>query len=481
MPVAPRPSDGAASSVFTPHQQRILAVLLIPIFMSLLAVSSINVALPALQRGLDASDAELQWAISGYTLVFGMVLVPAGRAGDLFGRRRLFMVGLGVFALGALLSGLAPTGVLLVLARLVMGVGAGLLNPQVTGFIQGEFSGASRARAFGALGAVVGVSVAVGPLLSGGLIAWLGGDLGWRATFLVNVPIALGALVVARQWLPRTAPVRTGRPDLDPVGVVLLAGALVAVMLPFLDRELGPWRFVLVPVGIGLTALWTRWEARYARRGRAPMVDLRLFQTRSFACGALLIAIYFTGSTSMFVVIAMFMQNGLGYPALHAALIGLSSAVMSSVMSAVAGRVVLRTGRKIVVLGIALALLAVVGSIGVAWANREFGLSPWWLLLTLAFLGAGQGLVVSPNQTLSLAEVPPRHSGTAGGVLQTGQRVGTAVGTAVIVGVFLGVASGADWDGAFMAAFALVAGCMALALLVALADLRGPRTAAPRG
>lgn len=118
MPVAPRPSDDAASSVFTPHQQRILAVLLIPIFMSLLAVSSINVALPALQRGLDASDAELQWAISGYTLVFGMVLVPAGRAGDLFGRRRLFMVGLGVFALGALLSGLAPTGVLLVLARL---------------------------------------------------------------------------------------------------------------------------------------------------------------------------------------------------------------------------------------------------------------------------------------------------------------------------------------------------------------------------
>lgn len=481
MPVAPRPSDGAASSVFTPHQQRILAVLLIPIFMSLLAVSSINVALPALQRGLDASDAELQWAISGYTLVFGMVLVPAGRAGDLFGRRRLFMVGLGVFALGALLSGLAPTGVLLVLARLVMGVGAGLLNPQVTGFIQGEFSGASRARAFGALGAVVGVSVAVGPLLSGGLITWLGGDLGWRTTFLVNVPIAFGALIVARHWLPRTAPVRTGRPDLDPVGVVLLAGALVAVMLPFLDRGLGPWRFALVPVGIGLAALWTRWEARYARRGRAPMVDLRLFQTRSFACGALLIAIYFTGSTSMFVVIAMFMQNGLGYPALHAALIGLPSAVMSSVMATVAGRVVLRTGRRIVVLGIALALLAVVGSIGVAWANREFGLSPWWLLLTLAILGAGQGLVVSPNQTLSLAEVPPRHSGTAGGVLQTGQRVGTAVGTAVIVGVFLGVASGADWDGAFMAAFALVAMCMALALLVALADLRGPRTAAPRG
>ena len=145
-------------------------------------------------------------------------------------------------------------------------------------------------------------------------------------------------------------------------------------------------------------------------------------------------------------------------------------------MSTVAGRVVLRTGRKIVVLGIALALLAVVGSIGVAWANREFGLSPWWLLLTLGILGAGQGMVVSPNQTLSLAEVPPRHSGTAGGVLQTGQRVGTAVGTAVIVGVFLGVASGADWDGAFMAAFTLVAGCMALALLVALADLRGPRT-----
>lgn len=471
-----RPDEGRT---FTPRQRRILPILLVPSFMSLLAVSSINVALPSLQEGLGAADAEVQWALSGYTLVFGMVLVPAGRAGDLFGRRRLFLLGLAVFGLGSALSGLAPTGWSLDLARVVMGVGAGLLNPQVTGFIQAEFQGARRARAFGALGAAVGVSVAAGPLMSGGLIAWLGPDLGWRATFLVNAPIAVAALLVALRALPREEPRSGRRPDLDPVGVLLLTLTIVAVMLPFLDRGLGPWRFALLPVGLTLGAAWVAWERRHARRGGAPMVDLRLFSRRSFGLGALLIGLHFTGMTSMFVVVAMHMQTDLGYPALQAALIGLPSALLSSVTAPLAGRLVMRRGRRVVVLGLVLVLVAVAATIGVAWGHATMGLSPWWMLLTLGVSGAGQGLVVSPNQTLSLAEVPGPQAGTAGGVLQTGQRVGTAIGTAVILGLFLGVRAVTDGNTAFMAAFGVVGAFVGAALVVALVDVRlGSREAA---
>lgn len=466
------PSAGTSGGVFTARQRRVLAVLLVPVFMSLLAVSSINVALPSLQRGLGASDAELQWSISGYTLAFGMVLVPAGRAGDLLGRARLFRIGVLGFGLGALLSGLAPSGLLLVLARVLMGVGAGLLNPQVSGFIQAEFEGQARARAFGALGSTVGVSVAAGPLLAGGLIAVLGGDLGWRATFLVNVPIALAAVLIARRWLPEESPAPAGRRDLDPVGVALLASALVAVMLPFLDRGLGPWRFALLPLGAALAAGWAAWERGYRARGRAPMVDLSLFGLPGFRNGALMIGVYFTGSTSLFIVVAMFMQNGLGYGALQAALVGLPSAVCSAVMATVAGRLVLRAGRRLVVVGVSLVLAAVVGSIGVVAAHQAFGLSPWWLLATLGLFGMGQGLTVSPNQTLSLAEVPRPQSGTAGGILQTGQRVGTSVGSAVIVGVYLGVAGTGGPDRGFMAALGLIAVSIAAALAVAVADQR---------
>lgn len=456
-----------------------MAVLLLPIFMSLLAVSSINVALPSLQRDLEASDAALQWALSGYTLMFGMVLVPAGRAGDLFGRRRLFVAGLCVFGLGALLSGLAPTGTLLDLARVVMGIGAGLFNPQVTGFVQSTFSGARRARAFGAIGSTVGVSVAAGPLLGGALIALLGPGWGWRATFLVNVPIALGAAVLALRWLPAEHRPHGRHVDLDLPGVGLLSAGLLALMLPFLDRGLGPDRFGLLPAGVGLIAVWAWWERRHQRRGGDPMVDMTLFRTRSYALGALLIGVYFTGATSTFVVIALYMQEGLGYPALQAALVGLPSAAASAVMAGVAGRLVLRTGRRLVVLGIATAITALALSMAVVWGHLEFGLSPWWLLATLGLSGAGQGMTVSPNQTLSLAEVPAARSGAAGAVLQTGQRVGTALGSAVIVGVYLGVQADLGVDTAFLMSFALIGVFMLAALAVALLDSRlGRRDAA---
>src|SRR5690554_491160 len=227
-----------------PRRWRILAVLLVAIFMSLVGVSIINVVLPAIQVGLDASESDLQSALTGYALTFGVVLVAAGRAGDVFGRGPLFIVGVALFTLSSVAAWLAPDPASLNIARVIQGLGSGLLNPQAVGMIQQYFRGAERGRAYGALGSVVGVSVAIGPVLGGLIIALLGEGPGWRWTFLVNVPIGALAIVLALRWFPRPMRIpkdisaQASSRDLDPVGAVLLSLAMLALLLPFVERDM---------------------------------------------------------------------------------------------------------------------------------------------------------------------------------------------------------------------------------------------------
>lgn len=247
---------------------------------------------------MNPSTTGIQWIVSGYALVFGILLVTAGRAGDIFGRGRLFVAGLTLFGLGSLGSGLAPDIVWVNLARLVMGVGSGLLNPQVSGMIQQYFSGNIRGRAFGIFGGAIGVSVAVGPIMSGALVTLLGTSWGWRASFLVNVPIVLGAAWAAHKVFPASAwrgaepreGTSAGRVDLDLVGMILLAITTLFVMVPFVTTTNSWLRWIPLPVAAVTLLLWMRWEASYKRRGRQPMVDLGLFAHRSFANGCLIIA-----------------------------------------------------------------------------------------------------------------------------------------------------------------------------------------------
>lgn len=467
-----------AQSALTAEQRRILAVVLVPLFMSLLAISSVNVILPSIETSLNAGVSEIQWVLTGYTLAFGVILVASGRAGDVYGRGRLYFAGLALFGLGSLLSGVAPNGVFLDLARIVMGFGSGLLNPQTVGFIQQYFAGPARAKAFGAFGTMVGVSVAAGPLMSGGLIALLGPEWGWRSSFLVNVPIAVLALALGRIWIPASAfqgSDRTGgrpdHPDLDPVGMVMFGASMVLIMLTFLEHARGLWTLALMPAGLALLALWLWWERRYSRRGREPMVDLSLFAIRSYANGSLVIGLYFTGVTSIYVIVAIYLQNGHGASALHASLVGLPGAIMAAISSHLSGRVVLRLGRRLVMWGIGVGFVGASASALVIMGHQWWGVSPWWLFATLAFMGVAQGMVVSPNQTLSLMDVPVHQSGAATGVMQTGQRVGTAMGIAVITAVFFAVQANGTWDEAFGAAFGLVAALIAVSGLVALVDV----------
>src|SRR5690625_3030579 len=484
------PTSAGDDARLTTEQRRLLAVALVPLFMALLSVSIVNVVLPSIQTSIGASNTGLQWVLTGYTLAFGVLLVPAGRAGDLYGRARLFILGLALFGLASLAAGLAPNELILNIARAFMGFGAGFLNPQPVGVVQQCFQGEQRGRAFGLFGSMVGVSVAIGPVLGGTLIAVLGPDLGWRSAFLINVPIAVAGVITAVKWLPASAwralpealrdNAKGDRPDLDPVGIVLLGLATLAIMLPFLQSDAGTWIWSLLGLAALLFYLWLRWEGRYKARGRSPMVDTALFRIRTFANGSLLIGLYFTGMTSVWVVVALYLQLGQGYSALEAGLVGLPSAIMSAISAAIAGRHVVRVGRSIVLLGISMLLVGLAASAVVLLLHDRLGISIWWLLVSMAFVGLGQGNTVSPNQTLSLRDVPLIYAGSAGGVMQTGQRIGTAIGIALNTAIFFAAQAAFGWTPAILITFGSIAALIVISGAVGVADWRQDRKQAQR-
>lgn len=446
--------------------------------MTLLDVSIVNVAVPSIERALGATPSDLQWVLSGYALTFGLVLVPAGRIGDTRGRRNAFVVGVALFTVTSAVAGLAVSPGWLIAARLLQGAAAGLVNPQVTGLIQELFRGPERGRSFGLLGTTIGVSTAVGPLLGGLLIALGGAEHGWRWVFFVNVPVGIVAVVLGWRLLPTVAGGRARRRPLDPVGVVLLGTGVVLLLLPLVQREWpGPGKWLLVPAGLVTLAAFAGWERWYGRRAE-PLFDLRLFRLRSYTLGALIALVYFGGFTALFFVFTLYLQAGLGYSALVAGLAITPFALGSAAASALGGRIVDRYGRPLITVGLA---TVVVGLAAVVLALRFVPDGPVPLVTALPLLvaGIGSGLVITPNQTLTLAQVPVPRAGSAAGMLQTGQRLGSAAGIAAVGSLFFSslAASGGQWPVAFRHALLLATGIIALTLVVALVDIHHHRGA----
>ncbi len=459
-----------------PDRWRALAVTLLVGFMSLLDVTIVNVAVPSIQRGLDASSQSVQWVVSGYALTFGLTLVAGGRLGDLVGRRRMFVIGLLAFTLTSAAAGLAPDAHMLVLARLLQGAAAGFLTPQNTGLIQQLFTGAERGRAFGIFGTTVGLSAASGPILGGLILAVFGAEDGWRYVFFVNVPIGAVALVLALRLLPKAAP-REGRlrAQVDGVGAVLLGLAVLCVLLPIIEAmgdPATPWWLLALAVPL-LTGAFVRWERRVVRRGGAPLLDVRLFaQAPGFASGIVLGTTYFCGFSGIWLVLALYLQDGLGFSPLESGLTATPFAIGSALAAVLAGRVVDRLGRRVTVGGL------VVVCVGFAALTLVVPLtSPdhqaLWLVVPLVVTGLGSGAVISPNITMTLASVPPRMGGAAGAALQTGQRIGSAIGAAVLAAAFRLTQSGGGGLGiAVAAAFACALGFSLVALALSVRELR---------
>ncbi|MDQ6896930.1 MAG: MFS transporter [Actinomycetota bacterium] len=473
-PPGPQPATGGDATTPHPHRWRILSVTLLVGFMALLDVSIVNVAIPSMQKALDTSPGTIQWVVSGYALTFGLTLVAGGRLGDAYGRRQMMLLGLVGFVVSSAAVGLAPNITLVIVARLVQGATAGLLTPQNAGIIQALFTGPERARAFGLFGFTVSVSSAAGPVVGGLIIGAAGAESGWRYLFLVNIPIGmLGLVGVARLVPRRRTRAAAGTAAIDVVGAVLLGGAVMCLLYPVVSIESGQrWPLLLLAGGPAFGYAFVRWERRLAEAERPPLLDLRLLRTLpGYLNGLVVGTLYFTGFTGLLLVLSIFLQTALGLSPLNAGLMLMPFALGSAISAPLAGRFVPTIGRSLTVAALAV-MMSGVSLLAIFAAMRGREDLAVVLVPILLLTGLGGGAVVSPNITLTLADVPPSMGGAAGGALQTGQRIGAAIGSALLVTVYQAVLPGSGAGTALRAALVTALVLLTLALAMAVRSWR---------
>jgi MFS family permease len=446
-----------------------LALCLAAGFTTMLDQSTLNVTVPVLRSSLGAGPSQLQWIIAGYSLAFGLALVPGGRLGDAHGRKWLFVGGLVLFTGAGVMAGTAVHPGVLIVARLLQGVGAGAVNPQIFGIIQELFTGRERARALGAYAMVGGIAGIVGPLVGGTILGTTGPELGWRVVLLINLPFGLLTVPLAIRWLPSSRPAATVRRSLDLPGLALMAAVTSCVLLPFvLPDGQGPPRVVWLLAGPAALAAFVAWERGYARRGHTPILLPALTRSRGFVLGVLVAMFQFGSVLASSLALTLLLQDGFGYSPLHAALTTLPSAAGFAVASASSWRLVGRYGRISVVWALAGCVAGTGATIAVvAWAP-----APWLgFLLTLTQLAMGVcgGLIISPNQALTLAHAPAGAAGLAGGFLQISQRISATISMAAVSGVVL-VASGVTPRTATVHGLTICLGMLVLSTVFAALD-----------
>ncbi|NYH78263.1 MFS family permease [Actinopolyspora biskrensis] len=435
--------NGPVSPAATAAQWGAVWILLLGAFMGFLDIFIVNVANPSIQAALNAGFAEIQMVTAGYTLTYGVGLVAGGRLGDIFGRRRVFLIGVFAFAVASTACAAAPNAEFLIGARIVQGLAAAVMLPQVLALIQVTFHrDQERSRAIGLYGAVIGVGVVAGQIVGGLLIAWDFVGLGWRSIFLVNVPLCvmafIGGLVLVRDGGEHT------RMKLDLPGVVMLGpGLLGPVHSLVIGAEQG-WSGLLVGEmagGMVLLILFILWERRVAASGATPLLPPRLFNQRGFSLG-LPTALFFYGTNGAFVfLLAFYLQQAEEFSPLASALTFTPMAILTSVFSVLCGKFVAHFGRWVVPGGaVAMAL-----GLSLVWMGVELldGTNPTVALMPgLVFYGAGGGIVATSLIGTALSGVASEDAGAASGGILTAVQVSEAVGVAGIGALFASLASG---------------------------------------
>ncbi|QZY51314.1 MFS transporter [Leucobacter tenebrionis] len=441
----------------------------------------VTVALPTIQRELGALDAGLQWISAGYALGFALTLITGARLGDRFGYTRLFVAGMSVFAVASLAAGVAPTSEILIAARVVQGVGSGLMVPQVLSFIHTGFQGAEQAKAMSFYAAAFPLGGLAGPMLGGILTQADLFGTGWRAVFLVNVPIGVIAVIGALITMPRHAVTR--RRGLDLSGLLLLTLALLAALFPIVQgRELGwPWwAIALMLASIPLFALFLTAQRSSARRGAEPLIDPTLLRSTSLlAVQAVLFVV--NASVAVFFVLTLHLQETLGYTPLQAALTFVPATVGIVAGNVLAFRLTARLGRVLPAAGVTctLASLTVIAVLALL-LGRD--LSGWTILVPALVFGAGMGAALNSLFASYMAHTSPEQAGSASGILNTTIQLGTATGIALFGTLyFTAVGQGSETATAYslLAAAALLAVGLALTPATPKATTATPATATP--
>ncbi|MFI1293068.1 MFS transporter [Streptomyces sp. NPDC020792] len=417
-----------------------LAIVMTAAFMDLVDVTIVNIAIPSIQQDAGASFSQIQWITAGYALAFAAGLITGGRLGDIHGRKRLFLLGIGGFTLASALCGFAANPDMLVAARLLQGAMAAMMVPQVLSIVHATFPAHERGKVFGLFGAIVGLGAVSGPLLGALLTEWNLFGLEWRPIFLINLPVGVLALVLGNRFISESKAPRALKLDL--VGVALVTLGLLMLLYPLTrGRELGwpLWGYVSMAGALVVFAALVAYERSKAARDGSPLIELSLFRVKSFAAGIAVQTVFGVALGVFFLVWTLYMQVGLGWSPLRA---GLTGVPFSIAVSTAAGmsvqKLVPRFGRKVLQAG---ALVMAAGVLLYIWESERYGLhiAPWQMALPLVVMGLGMGQIVAPLTDAVLSEVPREHAGSASGLINTVQQMGNALGLGLVSVVFFGV------------------------------------------
>ncbi|MFJ3214824.1 MFS transporter [Kitasatospora sp. NPDC086801] len=466
-----------------------LAIVMVASFMDLVDVTIVNIAIPSIQEDTGASFSAIQWVTGGYALAFAIGLITGGRLGDIYGRKRLFLIGIGGFTVASALCGLASGPEMLVAMRVLQGGTAAMMVPQVLSIIHATFPAEERGKVFGMFGAVVGLGAVSGPLIGALLTEWDLFGLAWRPIFLINLPVGIVGMLLGRRFIDESKAERALKLDL--VGVALASVGLLMLIYPLTHgREAGwpLWGYLSMVGSLAVFALFVAYEKAKTRRDGSPLVELSLFRVKSFAAGIGVQLAFGVVCGIFFLVWTLYMQMGLGWSPLKAGSTGIP---FSLAVSAAAGlsvqKLVPRFGRRVLQTG---ALVMAAGVLTYIWEADRYGtaIAPWQMALPLVVMGLGMGLIVAPITDAILAEVPRAHAGSASGLINTVQQMGNALGLALVSVAFFGAmddvvapeAMGTAFGGAFVHAMWWVAGALLVVFLLMFA-LPRRKAVAPGG
>jgi len=469
---APRRAGAAAASYR--WRRVILALVLCAAIMDLLDSTIINVAAPSIQADLGGGPATIQWLAAGYTLAFAVFLITGGRLGDIYGRRRLFILGAAGFTAASLACALAPTPILLIAARVVQGSFGALLIPQGLGILKAVFPREELGQAFGVFSPVMGLSAVGGPILAGALISADVLGAGWRMVFLINLPLGLAAAAGAVRFMPRDESRQNDR--LDPVGAALVTVAALLIVYPLVQgRALGwpLWIFALLAGGLLVVAAFVAYERT---THRAPLIEPSLLTNRAFTGGLAVEVVFSAAVTGFLLVLSLYAQTALRFSPLHAGLT-LAPLSLGIVLAAAASYALTpRFGRGVLHGGLALmipGLLAFAATV----AHYQRATTTWTLAPSTLIIGLGMGFVFGPLFGVILGGVRDHEVGSASGTLSAMQQFGGALGVATITTLFFALSDDGRGATTAMTTTSLVAAA-AIAVTVLLVFLL-PRDARP--
>jgi EmrB/QacA subfamily drug resistance transporter len=462
-----------------------LGAMCFALFMVMLDNTVVNVALPSIQRDLHAQISQLEWVINGYTLTFAVLIATGGRLGDIFGRRRMFLAGVIIFALTSATAGLAQDSTMLIGSRAIQGIGAALMMPATLSIITNAFPASERGKAIGTWAGVSALALSIGPVVGGFLTEYVS----WRAIFFINLPVAAGAVAATIFAVRESRDDSVGR-TVDYPGVVALTAGLTAIVLALIEGNKWGWTspqiFVLLAGGVAALALFVAIELH----SKAPMVEFALFKTRQFIGSNIVAFIITFAMMGTFFFMAIYLQDILGYGALEAGIRFLPTTMVIAVIAPIAGRLSDRFG-PVWPMGTGLAVLA---TSMFMFSSITPSTTYSGLLVPFILMGSGIALVMSPMSTAAMNAVRVQKAGVASGVLQMSRMIGASVGVAATGAIFqsklgssfnpAGLATGsqqarATFVDALASAMLLAAVIVVVGFVVAVTMLRGAKAKRP--